>query len=82
MIKLSLFMTDPVEAHERYQKEIADYKEKLRKEYEGKMADLEAQIEKQRKELVATKKGFKTISEKRRQQSCQIRALNNRIAQQ
>ena len=67
MIKLSLFMLDPVKAHEQYVKEIALLNAKLvSSEESAKLA---------KKELKAMRKATK---EKVRQMGCQIASLERR----
>lgn len=67
MIKLSLFMLDPVKAHEQYAKEIASLNAKL------VLAEESAKLAK--KELKAMRK---TTKEKVRQMGCQIASLERR----
>ena len=67
MIKLSLFMLDPVKAHEQYVKEIALLNAKL------VLAEESAKLAK--KELKAVCKATK---EKVRQMGCQIASLEKR----
>lgn len=69
MIKLSLFMLDPVKAHEQYVKEIALLNAKL------VLAEESAKLAK--KELKAM---GKTMKEKVRQMGCQIASMQNREA--
>jgi len=67
MIKLSLFMLDPVKAHEQYVKEIALLNAKLvLAEESDKLA---------KKELKSLRK---TTKEKVRQMGCQIASLEKR----
>ena len=68
MIKLSLFMLDPVKAHEQYIKEIAILNAKL------VLAEESTKLAK--KELKAMRKVTK---EKVRQMGCQIASLEKRI---
>ena len=68
MIKLSLFMLDPVKAHEQYVKEIAILNAKL------VLAEESTKLAK--KELKAMRKVTK---EKVRQMGCQIASLEKRI---
>lgn len=67
MIKLSLFMLDPVKAHEHYVKEITLLNSKL------VLAEESAKLAK--KELKAMRK---TTKEKLRQMGCQIASLEKR----
>jgi hypothetical protein len=67
MIKLSLFMLDPVKAHEQYVKEMGLLNAKL------VVAEESAKIAK--KELKAIRKATK---EKLRQMGCQIASLEKR----
>ena len=67
MIKLSLFMLDPVKAHEQYIKEIAILNAKL------VLAEESAKLAK--KELKSMRKATK---EKLRQMGCQIASLERR----
>lgn len=64
MIKLSLFMLDPVKAHEQYVKEIALLNAKL--------VLAEESVKLTKKELKAMRKATK---EKVRQMGCQIAAM-------
>ena len=67
MIKLSLFMLDPVKAHEQYVKEITLLNAKL------VLAEESAKLAK--KELKSLRK---TTKEKLRQMGCQIASLEKR----
>ena len=67
MIKLSLFMLDPVKAHEQYVKEITLLNSKL------VLAEESAKLAK--KELKSMRK---TTKEKVRQMGCQIASLEKR----
>lgn len=67
MIKLSLFMLDPVKAHEQYVKEITLLNAKL------VLAEESAKLAK--KELKVMRK---TTKEKLRQMGCQIASLEKR----
>ena len=64
MIKLSLFMLDPVKAHELYVKEVDLLNKKL--------TLAEESAERSKKEQKAM---YKTMKEKVRQQGCQIDSL-------
>lgn len=67
MIKLSLFMLDPVKAHEQYVKEIALLNAKL--------VLAEESVKLAKKELKSLRKATK---EKLRQMGCQIASLEKR----
>lgn len=64
MIKLSLFMLDPVKAHELYVKETTLLNKKLA------LAEQSAKLAKKEQKAM-----YKTMKEKVRQQGCQIASL-------
>ena len=63
MIKLSLFMTDPLRAHERYQKEISDMESLRRREVTSR----DRKIEDQRQYIIK-------LREEIRQLKCEVRS--------
>ena len=65
MIKLSLFMLDPVKAHELYVKEMVVLQKKL------ELAEESAKLAKKEQKAM-----YKTMKEKVRQMGCQIASLN------
>ena len=65
MIKLSLFILDPVKAHELYVKEVEILKQKLA------LAEESAKLTKKEQKAM-----YKTMKEKVRQMGCQIASLS------
>ena len=65
MIKLSLFMLDPVKAHELYIKEMTLLQKKL------ELAEESAKLAKKEQKAM-----YNTMKEKVRQMGCQIASLN------
>lgn len=65
MIKISLFMLDPIKAHELYVKEVEILKQKLA------LAEQSAELAKKEQKVM-----YKTMKEKVRQMGCQIAGLS------
>lgn len=65
MIKLSLFILDPVKAHELYVKEVEILKQKLA------LAEESTKLTKEEQKVM-----YKTMKEKVRQMGCQIASLS------
>lgn len=65
MIKLSLFILDPVKAHELYVKEVEILKQKLA------LAEESTKLTKKEQKVM-----YKTMKEKVRQMGCQIASLS------
>lgn len=67
MISLSLFMLDPVEAHARYMKEVAQYEDKLQKK------------ETSHKDL---KREYLLLKEKMRKIKSELSVVQNKLAEE
>ena len=71
MVNLSLFMTDPVKAHEEYQKHIKYLEQKHEQEKE--------ELKKNIKALEQKVSGVDKLKEQLRQSKCQVKSLEKKL---
>lgn len=79
MLSLSLFMMDPLKAHEEYKKEVDRIRKKEKKAWKDRVDNLEEEVKTLKKENEGMRKGHKKIQEKNRQQKAQVKALHEKL---
>ncbi len=79
MIKVGLFMTDPVKAHERYVAEIQKIRRQEAKKYQGEIAQLKSELKDARRHITEVCERRNKVTSKYDQARRQIGALHKKL---